>query len=537
MDLRLIPVAITAWTGAWWGLAPTVTAALVILPVVGVGAWLLRGRGWQVVVMVGALLLASGVSMLRQEQLAHSPIHRLAEQGAVGQLVVDITSDPRRIPRRGPIPESVLVPATTVHLDARDNRVRQRVPVVLRASGERGVALAHLAVGSRVKVDGRLRAADRADREVALVNVTAPPQQVRAPGWGARQVNRFRAGLRRAASHNPANQAALLPSLVVGDTSGLDADLVGDFKTTGLTHLTAVSGSNLSLTLVFLLASARWAGLRGWWVRGVSIGGVIAFVVICRAEPSVVRATAMGLVALAGLGVAGGRARGLRHACVAVAALVLLALINSFVGRLYQIPSESMEPTLHGCEGCTGDRIFVNKISYDFGRHPEPGDVVVFVGPDSWNDRYVSQRSDNGVKRGVQNGLSYIGIVAPDENTLVKRVIATGGQTVSCQAGDPGIMVDGKEVDSSYIQDPATYPVDAATGSDACGGAYFGPVTVPDGNLWMMGDNRTNSGDSRYHLGDELQGTVPESNVVGKVEAKVWPLGRIGGVGAPDIQK
>ena len=222
---------------------------------------------------------------------------------------------------------------------------------------------------------------------------------------------------------------------------------------------------------------------------------------------------------------------------ILVAALVLLALINSFVGRLYQIPSESMEPTLHGCEGCTGDRIFVNKISYDFGRHPEPGDVVVFVGPDSWNDRYVSQRSDNGVKRGVQNGLSYIGIGAPDENTLVKRVIATGGQTVSCQAGDPGIMVDGKEVDSSYIQDPATYPVDAATGSDACGGAYFGPVTVPDGNLWMMGDNRTNSGDSRYHLGDELQGTVPESNVVGKVEAKVWPLGRIGGVGAPDIQR
>lgn len=324
MDLRLIPVAITAWTGAWWGLAPTVTAALVILPVVGVGAWLLRGRRWQVVAMVGALLLASGVSMLRQEQLAHSPIHRLAEQGAVGQLVVDITSDPRRIPRRGPIPESVLVPATTVHLDARDSRVRQRVPVVLRASGERGEALAHLAVGSRVKVDGRLRAADRADREVALVNVTAPPQQVRAPGWGARQVNRFRAGLRRAASHNPANQAALLPSLVVGDTSGLDADLVGDFKTTGLTHLTAVSGSNLSLTLVFLLASARWAGLRGWWVRGVSIGGVIAFVVICRAEPSVVRAAAMGLVALAGLGVAGGRARGLRHACVAVAVLVLL---------------------------------------------------------------------------------------------------------------------------------------------------------------------------------------------------------------------
>ena len=222
---------------------------------------------------------------------------------------------------------------------------------------------------------------------------------------------------------------------------------------------------------------------------------------------------------------------------ILVVALALLALFNTFVGRLYQIPSESMEPTLHGCEGCTGDRIFVNKLAYRFGGDPEPGDVVVFVGPDSWNDKYVSQRSDNSVTRGIQTGLSYIGILAPDENTLVKRVIATGGQTVQCLEGDAGIMVDGKEVDSSYVKDPAAYPVDPVTGSDVCGGAYFGPVTVPDGNLWMMGDNRTNSGDSRYHLGDELQGTVPVDNVVGKVEGKVWPLSRLGGVDDPDIQK
>lgn len=221
---------------------------------------------------------------------------------------------------------------------------------------------------------------------------------------------------------------------------------------------------------------------------------------------------------------------------ILVVALALLALFNSFVGRLYQIPSESMEPTLHGCENCTGDRIFVNKLAYSFGRSPEPGDVIVFVGPDSWNDKYISQRSDNSITRGVQTGLSYIGILAPDENTLVKRVIATGGQTVQCLQNDPGIMVDGAMVDSSYIQSPAAYPVDPATGSEACGGAYFGPITVPKGNLWMMGDNRTNSGDSRYHIGDEFQGTVPESNVVGKVVVKVWPLNRVGGVSAPNIQ-
>ena len=222
---------------------------------------------------------------------------------------------------------------------------------------------------------------------------------------------------------------------------------------------------------------------------------------------------------------------------ILVVALVLLALFNSFVGRPYLIPSESMEPTLHGCEDCVGDRIFVNKLSYRFGGEPSPGDVVVFNGPESWNDQYVSQRSDNSVVSGVQTALSYIGILAPDENALVKRVIATGGQTVQCQAGDPGVMVDGKKVDDSYTRSPLTYQVDPMTGSDACQGAYFGPVTVPEGNLWVMGDNRTNSGDSRFHIGDELQGTVPVENVVGKVTAKIWPLDRIGGVSSPDIQQ
>ena len=222
---------------------------------------------------------------------------------------------------------------------------------------------------------------------------------------------------------------------------------------------------------------------------------------------------------------------------ILVIALVLLALFNSFIGRPYLIPSESMEPTLHGCQDCDGDRIFVNKLSYSFGGEPSPGDVVVFNGPESWNDQYVSQRSDNSVVSGVQTALSYIGILAPDENALVKRVIATGGQTVQCRQGDPGIMVDGRKVDDSYTMSPMTYQVDPMTGSDACQGSYFGPVTVPEGNLWVMGDNRTNSGDSRFHLGDELQGTVPVDNVVGKVTARIWPLNRIGGVDSPDIQQ
>ena len=178
----------------------------------------------------------------------------------------------------------------------------------------------------------------------------------------------------------------------------------------------------------------------------------------------------------------------------------------------------------------------MNKLAYKGNHHPEPGDVIVFVGPDSWNTRYVSQRSSNSVVRGIQNTASTVGLVAPDENALVKRVIATGGQTVQCQAGDPGIMVDGKKVDDEYIQRPPVNPIDPTMGSEECQGPYFGPVTIPDHHLWMMGDNRTNSLDSRGHMGDELQGTVPEENVVGKVEARVLPFNRIGGVDDLQIQ-
>ncbi|MCK7641698.1 signal peptidase I [Corynebacterium sp. CCM 8835] len=220
---------------------------------------------------------------------------------------------------------------------------------------------------------------------------------------------------------------------------------------------------------------------------------------------------------------------------VVVLTLVVVAIMQLFVGRIYLIPSQSMEPTLHGCEGCTGDRIAVDKLTYRFS-DPKPGDVVVFKGTDSWNSQFTTHRSENPAIRGLQNLGSYVGLVAPDENTLVKRIIATGGQTIECQAGDPGVMVDGKKVDDSFIQRPPTYPIDERTGSVECGGAFFGPITVPAGNIFVMGDNRTNSADSRYHLGDQFQGTIPEENIRGKVQAIILPISRIGLVDDPDIQ-
>ncbi|MEC3954433.1 signal peptidase I [Nocardia sp. CDC153] len=224
-------------------------------------------------------------------------------------------------------------------------------------------------------------------------------------------------------------------------------------------------------------------------------------------------------------------------------AALIVALLVTFIGRPYVIPSQSMEPTLHGCAGCTGDRIYVEKLSYYFG-DPEPGDVVVFVGPtNSWNNHYKSIRSSNTVVRGVQNFLSFFGLVPPDENDLVKRVIATGGQSVKCCDAQGRILVkdntpgsDWKPLDEPYVKfnnpfDPAHPDVQFNAG-----GRAFPEVKVPDGNLWVMGDNRAESADSRYHMTDELQGTVPVKDVRGKAVFKIWPPSRIGPVRAVDPQ-
>lgn len=217
-------------------------------------------------------------------------------------------------------------------------------------------------------------------------------------------------------------------------------------------------------------------------------------------------------------------------------ALVLSFLLQTFVARVYLIPSESMEPTLHGCNGCTGDRIVVEKIGYRFG-DPEPGDVVVFRGPESWNSDFVSQRSDNTVIRGAQEVGSLIGVVAPDENDLVKRVIAVGGQTVECCDAEGRVLVDGQPLDEPYIEmDFPFTPGSLTCDTDLRSGRCFDPVTVPEGNLWMMGDNRSNSRDSRYHVTDEYFGTVPVDNVIGKAVVIALPPSRWGTLDSPDIQ-
>ncbi len=234
----------------------------------------------------------------------------------------------------------------------------------------------------------------------------------------------------------------------------------------------------------------------------------------------------------------GGRSRGRRSRerkgsfwrelpILIVTALVLTIVIQAFLARVYVIPSQSMEQTLHGCDGCQNDRVLVDKVSYRF-TDPEPGDVVVFRGPETWghNDFQVAEPS-NPVVSFMQGAMSLIGFGSPDEKDFVKRVIATGGQTVECCDDQNRMIVDGKPLNEPYI---FWEPGRGDTQID------FAPVTVPQGYLWVQGDNRNDSMDSRRQGGGGINGAVPVDNVIGKAQVIVLPPQRWQNISETDPQ-
>jgi len=227
-------------------------------------------------------------------------------------------------------------------------------------------------------------------------------------------------------------------------------------------------------------------------------------------------------------------------ALVALAILIAI-LVKTFVIQPFYIPSESMEKTLHGCTGCHGDRILVNKLIYDF-RDPHPGDIVVFHAPPGWDDEPTSKPPSNPVIRVIRGFGQLIGFVPPDGQVLVKRVIATGGESVQGDAqGHVQVRDSGSNGPWRTLNEPYVFIDKGQEGTLR----PFGPVTVPKGRLWVMGDHRNDSADSRYHCGpngsdstndlncDAMSSTVPIDDVIGKAFVIAWPPSRWRTLGTP----
>src|SRR3954471_6061570 len=188
-----------------------------------------------------------------------------------------------------------------------------------------------------------------------------------------------------------------------------------------------------------------------------------------------------------------------------VLALLVSAVVKTFFVQMFFVPSGSMRPLF-----VEDDRILVQKLSYWKGE-VQRGDVVVFDDP---GGQWLGREGTAPLNR-VQKGLSEVGLY-PTGGHLVKRVIGVGGDHVTCCDNQGRVTVNGVPLDEkSYIAKgavPSDRPFD---------------VTVPKGRLWVMGDNRGNSEDSRFHQDLPGGGSVPVNDVVGKVWAIVWPLSRM----------
>ncbi|MET8271202.1 signal peptidase I [Streptomyces sp. NPDC005096] len=195
-------------------------------------------------------------------------------------------------------------------------------------------------------------------------------------------------------------------------------------------------------------------------------------------------------------------------------ALVLSLLIKTFLAQAFSIPSDSMQNTLQ-----PGDRVLVDKLTPWFGAQPGRGEVVVFHDPGNWLPSEPASPANP-----VQEVLSFIGLMpSADEKDLIKRVIGVGGDTVECKGTGP-VKVNGRALDEPYV-----FPGNTPCSSDA----EF-KITVPKGHIWVMGDHRQASADSRYHRGKPGGGAVPVDDVVGRAFTVVWPVDRWDWLSVPD---
>jgi competence protein ComEC len=319
LDLRAPVLALVAWTTALLALRAPHCVLLVVLLLGAVHTMRRWRRGQEVLSRVGWLVAACGVTssaLLRAEAVAHTEVTELArERAAVGATLV-VTSDPVR--RRGGHADYVVFRARTETVTGRGVRHRQRAPVLVIAPA----GWEELPLGVRVRVAGRLQPARTRDL-AGVLSTRGPPDVVEQPGALFRGAARVRSSIRAVVDRHPVGPRSLVPALVDGDDAGMPEHLSDDFRTSGLTHLLAVSGTNLTLVVGSLLIVARWAGVRARGLVLVGLVGVLGFVLLARTEPSVLRAATMGTVGLIGMG-HHGRRRGTRALGAAVLLLLLL---------------------------------------------------------------------------------------------------------------------------------------------------------------------------------------------------------------------
>ncbi|MET7935727.1 signal peptidase I [Streptomyces sp. NPDC005322] len=193
-------------------------------------------------------------------------------------------------------------------------------------------------------------------------------------------------------------------------------------------------------------------------------------------------------------------------------ALVIALVLKTFLVQAFVIPSGSMEQTIR-----IGDRVLVDKFTPWFGSKPERGDVVVFKDPGGWlEDERKPAKDDPPVIKQGKEFLTFIGLLpSSDEQDLIKRVVAVGGDTVACCDTNGKVTVNGTPLNEPYLH-PGNAPSQRQF-----------KVTVPKGRIFVMGDHRSNSADSRVHLDEPYHGTVSDSSVVGRAVVIAWPFGHM----------